>query len=68
MFKLGKTRPLPGHINIGSISAKTTSSWRASTHHGVQQGRQLASQLTIVSTYPTAVSLRGHRREVPPAD
>ncbi|GFS52537.1 hypothetical protein TNCV_4851811 [Trichonephila clavipes] len=28
-------------------SAKNTSSWRASIHHGVQQGRQCAGQLTI---------------------
>ncbi|GFY17260.1 hypothetical protein TNCV_1090341 [Trichonephila clavipes] len=30
------------------VSVKKTSSWRASTHHGVQQGRQCAGQLTIV--------------------
>ncbi|GFU98455.1 hypothetical protein TNCV_3652861 [Trichonephila clavipes] len=75
----------------------TTSFWRASTHHEVQQGRQCASHLAknqarrlpeytqkcysirakikrvnpphlICSTNPTAVSLRGHRREVPPTD
>ncbi|GFX07756.1 hypothetical protein TNCV_4160251 [Trichonephila clavipes] len=48
MFKLGKTRPLPGYSSIGSISTKTTSSWHASTRHGVLQRRQCASQLTIV--------------------
>ncbi|GFV19483.1 hypothetical protein TNCV_3664151 [Trichonephila clavipes] len=42
---VGNTRPLPGHSCIGSISARKTSFWRASTHHGVQQGRQCASHL-----------------------
>ncbi|GFX70266.1 hypothetical protein TNCV_4617031 [Trichonephila clavipes] len=37
--------PLPGHSCFGSISAKTTLSWRASSHHGVQQGRQCAGHL-----------------------
>ncbi|GFV86502.1 hypothetical protein TNCV_2156951 [Trichonephila clavipes] len=40
MSKLGKTRPLPGHSSIGSISP-----WHASTHHGVQQGRQCVGHL-----------------------
>ncbi|GFV23731.1 nup43 [Trichonephila clavipes] len=44
-LKLGKTRPLPGPSCIGSISARKTSSWRASTHHGVQQGRQCVGHL-----------------------
>ncbi|GFV92113.1 hypothetical protein TNCV_1895491 [Trichonephila clavipes] len=95
------------HSRLGSICVKkTSSSWRASTHHGVQQGRQCAVHLantrhgayldytqniliqhqgenptgkpdppylrhplsTTPSTNPTAVSLRGHRREIPPAD
>ncbi|GFX90031.1 hypothetical protein TNCV_887291 [Trichonephila clavipes] len=47
-WALGKLRPLPWHSSIGSISAKTTSSWRASTHHGNQQGKEYAGQLTIV--------------------
>ncbi|GFT52228.1 hypothetical protein TNCV_2530891 [Trichonephila clavipes] len=33
------------HSCIGSINANSTSSWRASTHHGVQQGRQCAGHL-----------------------
>ncbi|GFW52225.1 hypothetical protein TNCV_2426721 [Trichonephila clavipes] len=47
MFKLGKFRPLPGQSSIGFISAKTTS-WRASTHYGVQRRRQCAGQMTII--------------------
>ncbi|GFU60103.1 hypothetical protein TNCV_3144611 [Trichonephila clavipes] len=42
---LGETRSLPRHSSIGSISAKTTSFWHASTHHRVQQGRQCAGHL-----------------------
>ncbi|GFU69339.1 hypothetical protein TNCV_3210031 [Trichonephila clavipes] len=34
-LRLCNARPLPGHSFIGSIGAKTTSSWCASTHHGV---------------------------------
>ncbi|GFW16890.1 hypothetical protein TNCV_2760181 [Trichonephila clavipes] len=45
MFRVGKTRSLPGHSCIGSISTKSTLSWHASTHHGVQQGRQCADHL-----------------------
>ncbi|GFX02884.1 hypothetical protein TNCV_4438661 [Trichonephila clavipes] len=45
MLRVGKTRPLLGHSCIGSISAKKTSSWHASTHHGVQQGRKCAGHL-----------------------
>ncbi|GFU03244.1 hypothetical protein TNCV_2721291 [Trichonephila clavipes] len=45
MLRAGNTRPLPWHSSIGSISTKTTSSWRASTHHRVQQGRQCAGHL-----------------------
>ncbi|GFU03119.1 hypothetical protein TNCV_2911761 [Trichonephila clavipes] len=29
MLRAGNTRPLPWHSSIGSISTKTTSSWRA---------------------------------------
>ncbi|GFV91608.1 hypothetical protein TNCV_4761731 [Trichonephila clavipes] len=99
MVVVGKTRPLPGHCKLGSISVIQTSFLRASTHHGVQQGRQWAGHLAtnkarrlpgvhpeynatvsgrgsiwvnppplICSTNPIAVSLRGHRREIPPAD
>ncbi|GFT22856.1 hypothetical protein TNCV_1856841 [Trichonephila clavipes] len=42
---MGNTRPLSRHSCIGSISARKPSSWHASTHHGVQQGRQCASHL-----------------------
>ncbi|GFX07118.1 hypothetical protein TNCV_4268701 [Trichonephila clavipes] len=46
MLGLGNTRPLPGHSSIGSINTcNETSSWRASTHHGEQQGRQCAGHL-----------------------
>ncbi|GFU94828.1 hypothetical protein TNCV_4552801 [Trichonephila clavipes] len=45
---LGKLRPILWHSSVGYISAKTTSSWRASTYHGVQQGKQCAGQLTRV--------------------
>ncbi|GFX01366.1 hypothetical protein TNCV_4736071 [Trichonephila clavipes] len=46
MLGLGNTRPLPGHSSIGSINTRNkTSSWRASTHLGVQQGRQCAGHL-----------------------
>ncbi|GFT57951.1 hypothetical protein TNCV_2768591 [Trichonephila clavipes] len=45
MLRVGNTRSLLGHSSIGSISAKKNSSWRASTHHGVQQGRQCAGHL-----------------------
>ncbi|GFY07875.1 hypothetical protein TNCV_4288111 [Trichonephila clavipes] len=45
MLRVGKTRSLPGHSIFGSIGARKTPSWRASTHHGVQQGRQCASHL-----------------------
>ncbi|GFW36831.1 hypothetical protein TNCV_4348721 [Trichonephila clavipes] len=42
---LGKTRPLLGQCKLRSISAIQTSSWRASTHLGVQQGRQCVGHL-----------------------
>ncbi|GFX23293.1 hypothetical protein TNCV_1558921 [Trichonephila clavipes] len=45
MLRVGKTRPLPGNSIFGSIDERKTSSWRASTHHGVQQGRQCAGHL-----------------------
>ncbi|GFU87690.1 hypothetical protein TNCV_2042741 [Trichonephila clavipes] len=45
MVVVDNTRPLPGHSIFGSISAIATSSWCASTHHGVQQGRQCAGYL-----------------------
>ncbi|GFX54175.1 transposable element Tcb2 transposase [Trichonephila clavipes] len=45
MVVVGNTRPFPGQSIFGSISAITASSWRASTHHGVQQGRQCAGHL-----------------------
>ncbi|GFW61632.1 hypothetical protein TNCV_3705671 [Trichonephila clavipes] len=93
----GNTRPLLRHSCIGSISEKTTASWRASTHHGVQYRRQCAGHLAktrhgayleytqnimlqqqggikwvippsfICSTNPTAMFLRGHRREASPS-
>ncbi|GFU48235.1 hypothetical protein TNCV_4626531 [Trichonephila clavipes] len=47
-FNVGKTRLLPGHETSGSIKMKWHSSWRVSTHHGVQQGSQRSGQLTIV--------------------
>ncbi|GFX94824.1 hypothetical protein TNCV_2378971 [Trichonephila clavipes] len=42
---VGNTGPLPGHSCIGSISAKTISSWLTSTHPRVQQGRHCAGHL-----------------------
>ncbi|GFU58196.1 hypothetical protein TNCV_697071 [Trichonephila clavipes] len=50
MLRVGKTRPLPGHSIFGSIGARKTLSWRASTHHGVQQGRQCAGHLAKPGT------------------
>ncbi|GFW43550.1 hypothetical protein TNCV_4769021 [Trichonephila clavipes] len=47
-FKVGKTRLLLGNSCIGQISAKSTSPWRASIHHGVQQGRQCAGHLAKI--------------------
>ncbi|GFY10342.1 uncharacterized protein TNCV_2630191 [Trichonephila clavipes] len=42
---------------IFAIKARnTTSSWRVSTHHGVQQERQRAGQLAKTRTSPTAMS------------
>ncbi|GFV85392.1 hypothetical protein TNCV_3772171 [Trichonephila clavipes] len=40
-----RARPSLGHSCIGSIRAYTTSSWRALTHHVVQQGKQCAGHL-----------------------
>ncbi|GFV07117.1 hypothetical protein TNCV_3601371 [Trichonephila clavipes] len=45
MVSVGNTRPLPGCCIFGSMSARNTSSWRASIQHGVQQGRQWADHL-----------------------
>ncbi|GFW90207.1 hypothetical protein TNCV_1790271 [Trichonephila clavipes] len=50
-FRVGKTRPLPGHSSIGSINANNTSSWRASTHH-VVQGRRCAGHLNQARRLP----------------
>ncbi|GFV36866.1 hypothetical protein TNCV_3124071 [Trichonephila clavipes] len=47
MVVVGKTRPLPGHCKLGSISVIQTSFWRAPTHHGVQQGRQCAGRVSV---------------------
>ncbi|GFV61915.1 hypothetical protein TNCV_4107191 [Trichonephila clavipes] len=44
-LRVGKTRPLPELCKLGSISEIQTSFWRASTHHGVLQGRQCAGHL-----------------------
>ncbi|GFW25983.1 hypothetical protein TNCV_3316551 [Trichonephila clavipes] len=55
MFRLGKTRPLPGHSSIESIKAKTTSFWLASTHQGVQQGRQCAGHLAKTREDPPSL-------------
>ncbi|GFX14135.1 hypothetical protein TNCV_1766301 [Trichonephila clavipes] len=44
-LRVGKTRPLPEHCKLESISVVQTSFWRDSTHHGVLQGRQCAGHL-----------------------
>ncbi|GFT74247.1 hypothetical protein TNCV_5034581 [Trichonephila clavipes] len=44
MLMLGKTRPLRAQ-NFRIHEVRYSSSWSASTHHGVQQGRQCAGHL-----------------------
>ncbi|GFS88523.1 hypothetical protein TNCV_1461551 [Trichonephila clavipes] len=46
MLMLSKKKPLPGHKISESMKREIVfTSWRASTHHGVQQGRQCAGHL-----------------------
>ncbi|GFY06530.1 hypothetical protein TNCV_3523861 [Trichonephila clavipes] len=45
MLMLDKTNHLPGGSIFGSLGSRKTSSWRASTHHGVQRGRQCAGHM-----------------------
>ncbi|GFU25575.1 hypothetical protein TNCV_3621551 [Trichonephila clavipes] len=44
-LRVSKTRPLRGHCKLVSVSVIQTLFWRASTHHGVQQGRQCTGHL-----------------------
>ncbi|GFT12345.1 hypothetical protein TNCV_3047131 [Trichonephila clavipes] len=66
---MGNTRPLAENSCIGSSSTKITSSWSASTHHGVQQGRQCSIHLNLGGRTgkilrPSSVALKSKNQEI----
>ncbi|GFS50348.1 hypothetical protein TNCV_1638451 [Trichonephila clavipes] len=69
MVKLGKTRPLPEHSQLGSISTNSTSSWCPSTHQKSNKGGSVPVICSVSSGTPkrdTTNRLTGAGSLLPP--